>query len=359
MCSDRPRPAAALSLVATLTLALGFALAGCGKQGDPMPRPRAIPRAATDLALSLRGAEALLAFSYPSSTLSGLPLPGLAAVVVFEVARELPPTTTKLVISPAEFETLARPVVTLEGAALNAAIAGDRIRVRIPLAPEAFTDGKARAWAVRTEAVRGEPSPWSNIVSGLPRPALAAPEGLEATAAKGGVELAWKTVAGATGYAVLRREATDPEWSAPLATAAADATSHLDRSAVYGTRYVYTVLALAGGDPPTESAPRYEREVDYRDVFPPAPPRGLRGIALAAEVRLVWEASPDADLAGYHVERSAAGAAFERLTAQPVDALEYSDRGAPEGRALVYRIIAVDRAGNESPPSAPVEVRRP
>jgi hypothetical protein len=228
----------------------------------------------------------------------------------------------------------------------------------VPLAPEAFADGEARAWAVRTEALPGEPSPFSNIVSGLLHRPPATPEGVEAKATPTGVELSWQPVEGAGGYAVLRRPSTEPAWGPPVATVAADVRTHLDRTATYGERYVYTVVALAAGDPPTQSLPRYEREVDYRDVFPPAAPRGLRAVALADEVRLVWEASPDADLAGYLVERSVGGGEFARLGEQAVDELEHSDRTAPAGQPLAYRVVAVDRTGNVSPPSATAEVRR-
>jgi hypothetical protein len=359
MCSDRPRRRAGSALLA-VALAAGAALGvvACGKQGDPQPRPRAIPQPATDLELDLRGTEVLLAFSYPTSTLAGLPLEGLETASVFEVVRPVAPGTTAVALTPADFEALGQAVVTLAGPSLADAVTGARIRTRLELPAEALDGTTARGYAVRTKAVRGEVSPWSNIVTVVPRPAPPAPEELRVEPRKQGVELTWSAVEGAAAYAVLRREAVEPAWGPPIAVVAPEVTTHVDRDALYGTRYVYTVVARAAGEPPIESAPRHQREVDYRDVYPPPAPRGVRAVALAEAVRLVWEPSADTDLAGYHVERAAGGGDWRRLTVEPLDALEHSDADAPRRTPLAYRVVATDRVGNKAA-SAPVEARRP
>ena len=70
MCSDRRRRALSLASFA----ALAALLVACGKQGDPAPRPRAIPQAANDLVLRQRGGELLFEASYPKTTVAGLPI---------------------------------------------------------------------------------------------------------------------------------------------------------------------------------------------------------------------------------------------------------------------------------------------
>jgi hypothetical protein len=353
MSSDPSRRAAALSLTTALV-----ALGACGKQGDPMPRPRAIPQAAQDLTLRQRGNELWFSFSYPNVTLAGRPLEGFRTATLFELTRPVPAETGGLVVDVAELEALAQAVVVLESTSLANAITGDQIRLGLKLDAEALAGDLGRAYAVRTETARGDISPWSNIVSIVPRPAPAPPEGLDVRPASDGVEIHWKPAEGAAGYAVLRREATDPDWGAPLAVQPADVVAYLDRSALYGTRYIYTVVALASDDPPIESLPVNEREVDYRDLFPPPPPRDLRAVSLPGEVRLVWEAASTADLVGCFVERSLDGGTWTRLNDFPVTGLEYSDATAPPSGVVFYRLIAVDRAGNEAPPSAPVETTR-
>jgi len=451
MSSNRVRLAACLALLATLPLA-------CGKQGDPTPRPRAIPQPAHDLTLRVRGDKVLLEFSYPPATIAGMPLEGLASATVYEMTRNAPPQGQTLTVSTTDLDALAEPVLEVSGADLDAAVVGNKLRLTVPLpetgnppypppapaaasgataatatasaetptaageavatraaepaaagtlpavetpaepaaapatppatapagaptapgtaageetatpapagaaaaAPTATAETpkivrKALVYAVRTTALKGEISPWSNAVSVVPVPVPPPPGNLDVEGRKGGVALSWAASDGAVGYVVLRREATDPTWGAPVGSVAADVSNFLDSSAIYGTRYVYTVLALAAATPPVESAPVVEREVDYRDVFAPVTPTGLRAVVLAASVRLIWEESPDRDVVGYIVERATPGGNFTRLNPVPVNQLEYSDTTAPRGQVLTYRVLAIDRVGNISPPSETAE----
>ena len=161
------------------------------------------------------------------------------------------------------------------------------------------------------------------------------------------------------GYVVLRREATNPRWGAPLAVVAPTVLEHLDRTARYGTRYVYTVLTLLETDPPIESAPQSAREVDYRDLFAPTPPTELRAVLVGDAVRLVWEPSPEIDLAGYWIERSEGEADFRRVNSRLASGTDYTDPLPPGGGALRYRLVAVDAVGNASRPTEPATVDRP
>jgi hypothetical protein len=354
MCSDRLR-------LAPAGLALALALvAACGKQGDPQPRPRNIPQPATNLELRLRGDRILLSFGYPAATVAGLPLDGLESVTVYEVVFPLAAGGALPALAAPDLDALARPVLELAGRELGDALVGGRLHAELTLPAGAVGAEEARVYAVRTTALRGELSPWSNAVALRAVAAPEAPAELDVEPLADGIALRWTPVPGALGSVVLRREAVAPRWSAPLATLQPETSEFVDRGALYGTRYVYTVLSLGAASPPVESAPRVEREVDYRDVFAPAPPDGLRALVAGGRVRLIWDASSDADVAGYLVERSVDGGPFERLTAAPLAGLEHADAAAPRGAArLAYRVVAVDRSGNAAPPTAPVEIEAP
>lgn len=85
------------------------------------------------------------------------------------------------------------------------------------------------------------------------------------------------------------------------------------------------------------------------DALPPATPTGLAAVVLQnRDVRLSWNASAGAS--GYWLSRLGA-----LLSASPLLPTEYLDALVPEGR-LRYQVRSVDEAGNESAPSAPVEV---
>ncbi len=367
-----------LALLAVLTLAL-LPLAACGKKGDPMPAPRTIPQAANDLKVRQRGLEVVAEFGYPKATVAGLPLAGLDQVTLYALDRPLssavaapaagaapataaPPTL--VMPDPREFAVAAKPFLALSGAELASAISGDRITVRFRLAEPLPADQPARIFSVRTHAAGGELSDWSNLAGLLPRAPAAPPRDFSAVAAKAGVELSWSPAAPAAGtpiagYNVYRRDAARTSYGDPVATLDATATSTTDTGATYGRRYIYALTAIGSRTPLAESALSSEVEIDYQDRFAPAPPPELSALGSVGEVRLVWPASPESDVAGYVIERADPDADFHRVNSEPVAALEFTDRGLSSGFTFRYRVSAIDRSGNLGSPGEPVATRVP
>jgi hypothetical protein len=389
MSSDARRPLA----FALTTLAL-LALAGCGKKGDPRPAPRTIPAAVADLSVRQRGFEVVLEMTHPKTTVAGLALPPLDEVVLYELQRPAPVATapvapiapsvpadtaapgTAPVTTPAppapvsaapvilpdrrEFTATAKESLRIGGAELASAISGDRITLRFRLPEPVPASPPQRFYAVRTHAAGGETSDLSNLVALLPREVPAAPSDFRARAAKAGIELGWKAPAGAVaGYNLYRRNAEVTGYGPPLATLDAAALAHGDTSAVYGQRYIYAVTAVAGRDPLVESALSVEHEIAYDDRFAPVAPKGLTALPMPGEVKLLWEAVAEPDVAGYLVERADPGSGFHRVNAEPVNALELADRGLGSGFTFRYRVAAIDRSGNLGEFSPAVEVRVP
>lgn len=347
------------------TLALLFLLlaplaGACGKKGDPTPPPRRIPQATTDLTIRQRGQEVALEFAYPKATVAGLPYAGLDEISVLALSRPLPEQGSPAPVDAREFAVAAKPFLKLAGGELASAISGDRVTVRFRLSEPSTTPTAALFYGVQTHAVDGESSALSNLVLLVPRPAPEPPADFVVAARKGGVELSWSgTTAPAAGYRVYRRDAERTAYGPALATLEPSVTRHLDTTAAYGRRYIYTLCAVASRDPLVESAPAAEREIDYEDRFAPEPPRGLRALASVGEVRLVWEASADADTAGYVVERADPDADFHRVNADPVAAREFVDQGLASGYTFRYRVAAIDGKGNLGIASAPVDVLVP
>ena len=104
-----------------------------------------------------------------------------------------------------------------------------------------------------------------------PAAAPAAPSGLVASAAAGGINLTWKDeTANETGFRVERRATTATEWQT-LATLPANATSYTDASAPTGASLVYRVTSFnAAGNGPQASN---EATVGPAITPPSAPPR--------------------------------------------------------------------------------------
>jgi hypothetical protein len=341
--------------LAALMAAAALAPLGCGKQGDPAPPLRAVPKATTDLAVVQQGPRLLLSFTYPQTTPAGAALEGITAVEVLEVAREASSEGKAAPMDPRQFSTAAKVTQRLAGADLTAATEGSRINVLVPLpATPAGTAPQARYFAVRTYGKDEDPSELSNVVVVVPKAPPAAPQQITTTARADGILVEWSGVEGAAGYNIYRRGAQERAHGKPLHTTGGGERSWLDTTAAFGQSYIYAVTALSQLTPPIESAIASEREVRYQDRFAPPPPTELVALAEAGRVRLVWRASEAEDVVGYIVYRRVGDGGFERVTAQPVENPEYTDTGVASGRAYTYRVTAVDSAGNES---GPVEVR--
>lgn len=378
MSSSRPVCLATRTLGALLLGALTLPVLACGKKGDPMPAPRTIPQAATDLKVRQRGLEVVAEFAYPKATVAGLPLPGIDEVTLFALDRPLasavaaapagapagaPPPPTVLVLPDArEFAASAKPFLALSGAELASSISGDRITVRFRLPEPLAADLPARIFSVRTHALGGELSDWSNLAGLLPRQPPSPPADFVAVATRSGIELSWAAApAGTTiaGYNVYRRDAARTSYGAPIATVDATVAGTVDSGPTYGRRYIYALTAIGTREPLAESALSVEREIDYQDRFAPLPPAELSALGSVGEVRLVWQASPDPDVAGYIIERADPDADFHRVNTEPVAALEFTDRGLSSGYTFQFRVAAIDKSGNLGLPSAPVATRVP
>ncbi len=120
-------------------------------------------------------------------------------------------------------------------------------------------------------------------------------------------------------------------------------------------RYTLTAVDVAG----RESAPSPAVTAHAKDVTPPGMPTGLAVRNGDGVVTLTWRLSPEADVAGYHVERSTGlSRPYTRLDRALLPASQplWTDTVAG-GRQYFYRVVAVDSAGNASAPSNPVSAQ--
>ncbi|RKZ15963.1 hypothetical protein DRQ50_06850 [bacterium] len=83
------------------------------------------------------------------------------------------------------------------------------------------------------------------------------------------------------------------------------------------------------------------------DNAPPAIPANVSADLDGTAVNVAWDANTvDTDLAGYVVERENYGQTTV-LTASPISAVSYVD-ASPAMGSNIYRVYAVDNAGNQS-----------
>jgi hypothetical protein len=279
--------------------------------------------------------------------------PTIAEAELRNAAEPPTPPAVPLPLDAREFTATAQQVLALTGEEIAAVSSGDRLTLRLPVAvPE---QPEARWYAVRTTVGR-ETSGFSNQAVAVVEAPPPAPSGLELEARAEGVEVRWSATPAAGGeplaFQVYRREATEREFDAAVATAGPGERQALDGGARFGQRYVYGVTAVGRLRPLVESAVAATAEIDYRDRFAPPPPDGLVALAEPGRVRLVWNASGAPDLAGYRVyRRPGEGGEWQPLDEQLLTRPERIDEGLATGQRVAYRVTALDQLGNESEPS--------
>jgi hypothetical protein len=141
-----------------------------------------------------------------------------------------------------------------------------------------------------------------------------------------------------------------------LTDRALEAAPFVDKRIEWGTERCYalrTVLTVDGLTVESEASPPVC--VTPIDTFPPAAPTGITAVAGTGSISLIWNASPEKDVAGYLVLRAIAPAsAVAPVTPAPIPETTFSD-AVPPGARVIYAIQAVDHAGNVSLPSSSVE----
>ncbi len=359
---------------------------GCGAPGEPVPPAAPVPAAIKDLAARQAGDGVQLAFTLPTSSVTGDRLSEPPAVEILRGG-----------VKPdgsADAKSF-RVVYTIPGALVeNYRAADGRIIFTDPIAPEETKahPGGTVSYVVRTRASQKRASADSNVVSLRVFPVAAPIASVQARVTESAVELSWTgpsgTAAGEpinkiTSYRIYRSE-IHPSTTAPGQTqespqgkpelnsallASSESETFRDTSFVFDYTYVYivrSVIQVDGNE--LESSDSQPVTVTPRDTFPPATPQGLVAAVLPGSapgtfvVDLSWSINLETDLAGYHVYRSEQeGTRGQLVTPDLLPMPAVCDTSVQPGRRYWYTVTAVDRAGNESPPSAPmiVEVTQP
>ncbi len=361
-----------------------FLFLGCGAPGDPKPPAPPVPVAISDLSARQAGDGVQLSFTLPSNAISG---DKLAAPPAVEILRG------SLKPDGSPDSKSFRVVYTIPGALVDKYRADGQVRFTDPLAPEETKahPGAALAYVVRTRASQKRASANSNVVSLRVFPVPERIASLQTKVTESAVELAWpapaRTSAGDPlsppfSYRIYRGE-IDPhsiekvtkdfallKWiSSPALLASSDANSYRDTQFEFGKTYVYLVRTVVHeGGVEFESDNSGPAALTVLDTFPPAAPQGLLAAVLPGSapgtvlVDLSWSINLETDLAGYHVYRSEReGSRGPLLTPDLLPTPAVRDNSVVPGHRYWYTVTAVDRAGNESSPSAPaaVEITQP
>lgn len=366
-----------------LLLTSTFCTAGCGAPGDPVPPSPPIPVAVLDLSAQQLGDGVLLTFTMPGRSVTGERLDG---VPTLEVLRgSLRPDGSP---DPKSF----RVVDTVPGALLATYVQQGKTQFLDPIPQEEARThpGEKVVYRVRTRVSDKKASANSNDVTVNLYPVAERIDSFEANLTVDGIQLKWtapiKTSGGEPLPAVVQeyrlyRGELDPAsaevaqkdlhqavWKSPLLRiATVTATEYQDAGFDYGKAYAYVVRSvISAGVGTLESSESRVVVILPRDTFPPASPADLVAAVLAAGpsgkqvVDLSWSINVEPDMAGYRVyRRDREDSQGQLLTPELLPTPAYRDVSVSNGQRYWYFVTAVDRAGNESTPSATVTVQLP
>jgi hypothetical protein len=353
-----------------------FVAAGCGAPGEPIAPSPPIAAVITDLSVRQSGDGARLTFSVPSKTIRGERLAEPPAIEVLRGA--LKPDGSP---DPKSF----RVVATIPGAMVSKYLSNDHAQIVDPISPQETRahPGATLAYRIRTRASKKRASPESNAVSVRIFPVAQRPEQIQAATTETAIALTWTSPARTSGgdplpvtpeqriyrgeiapktYDAATKDLSHAKWISPSALLArSDTGSYNDAQFEFGKTYVYVVRSATTVDGNAlESDDSDPLVVTPVDMFPPSAPQNVVA-ALASpadgspEVDLSWSINPEADLAGYRVYRSEQeNDRGQLVTPDLLLSPAYRDTSVAYQHRYWYRVIAVDRAGNESTPSAPV-----
>jgi hypothetical protein len=366
-------------------------ISGCGAPGEPVPPAPPVAAPITDLAAHQAGDGVQLTFTMPTRSLAG---DRLAAVPAIEILRGVPKPDG----SP-DLKSL-RVVDTVPGSLAEKYSIEEKFQFFDPLAPAETKahPGVVAIYAVRTRLSAKRASANSNLIS---LHIFNAPQSVAAIATKvtePAVELSWppveRTSAGdplsTVTYNIYRAEFDNPADSAaylaqdqgPIPVAAqlkldsklqllASQPDHLygDKSFQFGKTYAYVVRSCtSAGGGNLESSDSPPAILTPRDTFPPAVPQDISAAILPGEkphalvIELSWSINVEPDFAGYRVYRSdQPDSQVVLLTPDLLLTPAYRDTSVQPLHRYGYTVTAVDRAGNESAPSAAtlVEIAEP
>ena len=373
-----PTSSRARILTPTLLSGLLLFLIGCGAPGEPTPPSPPVPAAVTDLSAQQAGDAVQLTFTLPSKTITGDKLSEPPAAEILRGALKPDGSADN---------NSFRVVYTIPGSLMDTHATEGHVRFADSVPPEETRahPGATLAYRVRTRASRKRASADSNTATLRVYPVPERIASVQSRTTESAIELSWPApvrtsggdpLPGVSGYHIYRgeldpssadaasKDLTRAKWISLLTLLApSPTTSYRDTFFDFGKTYLYVIrgVVLAGGNE-LESSDSASLIVTPRDIFPPAAPQGLVAAVLpgagpgSLEIDISWSINLETDLAGYRVYRSEQqGTRGQLLTSDLLPTPSYRDTSVLPGHRYWYSVTAVDRAGNESEPSAPAD----
>ena len=394
LAPTRNIPGSLISTLVSLNFIAALTFAGCAAPGQPITRRPPAPTPISDLSARQVGDSVSVTFTLPKQTVQGRPLTSPPHVDIYRQFVPAPAATQSASLAPP-----SQQIVTIPPQTLQQYRAGQPYSFLDVLSPADLSAhaGSEAVYMVRTRAANHD-SANSNLVAVPIFPAPQAVTDLQGEVTRSAIILSWTPAATpqaaatlgpvSVRYRIYRSSNTSVATSTPPLSAvtkgiSAPATSipfqqvaelseppYRDTNFTFGQTYGYYVISVAQyAAAAVESEASPPIEVTARDIFPPPAPTGLVAAvepangSTPAHVDLSWDISSAPNVAGYNIYRSTADTVsadrWDRLTSGPLLTPAFRDIPTVSGKQYFYRVTVVDIFGNESAPSASVNVSLP
>lgn len=341
-----------------VALLLIVTTASCGHRAaliPPLPRRPSTP---TSTQLRQRGDQLEIRANYRLALLSERPVapPVAAVLMVFPVASREAAAPLMGERTVREFEAGAAtvPIAPLPDAAL-----GKAVLRRDSLGVDQLGKAEAFVVAVALQDRHGASLPTRRTVFLPLTPPLPSPPLPTIDLRETGVHLTWTVPDDARIKQLHVYRWKDGAQEPAIPWRSLDTQTHelIDDEARFGDRLIYAFTTAAeAGEVPVESLAVTTGVIDYKDAFPPLLPRDLDALPESARIRVLWYPGGSADEAGVQIERQEQGQdSFVRVGIAAAGDAMYVDTSVTTGGHYRYRLVAVDKSGNEAAPTPPSE----
>ena len=341
----------------------------CGKKGPLQPPIVRIPKTAEIVGLIQRGGKVFLRWENPVNYIDGNPIAGFSEVEIWLLEKPWEEIGTPELTESGEPVTLNWEKEYKKEGHLLLTISKEKLPDHIfdaeqenpvmqfiyPLESDFMS--KKHLFSIRVRDIRRRKSLYSTPISFNAKILSRPPENLNVEVFADKIEIKWDTPGEnidlstpslVVGYNVFR--AAEKSKAVRLNSALIKGLSYQDKFFNFGTTYSYFVRASTN-----ETSPYFESEnsetlvISPKDIFPPAPPKGVVLVTGSDILSLSWDANLESDQGGYRVWKRAEGESeFVVLMAEPFIENTYTDRSVEKNIRYYYAITSIDKSGNES-----------
>ena len=345
-------------------------LVGCGKKGPPLPPLVRLPVAPGDFSAIRRASAVALQFVVPTANTDGSTPADVTRVEVYALTGASPLTPEDILrrgrrvgavaVNPARDPDAPEDEQPTAPAPRGGVEQGVTVRLSDSFTPDPTSDvSDVRSYIAVGFNARGRRGAFSPPVLVPTGAAPVTPSPPVVTWDETSITVTWEKSAESPELAPSRLSYhvyAPGEVETRLTEQPVEDARFVDKRIEWGTERCYLVRAVQiveGLSLESDASPA--TCVTLADTFPPAAPVGLNTVAAEGAVNLIWDPNKESDLAGYVVLRAIApDSNLVSITPAPVLETTFRDT-VPAGARVTYAVQAVDKAGNMSPRSAPVE----